>query len=208
MDILFPTPDLPQNLKLNQTLFCPVCRARLARNVKICHKNSQYKLGAAISYNDETVRRLIWQLKYRGRTGNAAMLAKLLLRYLETCNLKLETFSIVPVPLSKTRLRKRGYNQSLLLAKILSENLKLPVVENALIRAKDTPPQAEVKDWEARKTNIQNCFGIADSELIKNKNIILVDDVFTSGATLNEAAKTLKSSGAKMILGLVIAKAG
>ena len=122
-DILFPALDLPQNLKLNQTLFCPVCRARLARNVKICHKNSQYKLGAAISYNDETIRKLIWQLKYRGRTGNATLLANLLIRYLETCNLKLGTFIIVPIPLSKTRLRKRGYNQAMLLAKILSDNL-------------------------------------------------------------------------------------
>lgn len=208
LDILFPTPGLPQNLKLNQTLFCPVCRARLARNVKICHKNSQYKLGAATSYNEEAVRKLIWQLKYRGRTGNAAPLAKLLLHYLETCNLKLETFLVVPVPLSKTRLRKRGYNQATLLAKILSENLKLPVVDNALIRIKDAPPQAEVRDWETRKTNIQNSFSVADSALIKNKNVILVDDVFTSGATLNEAAKTLKSAGVKQILALVVAKAG
>lgn len=208
LDVLFPTPDLPQNLKLNQTLFCPVCRARLARNVKICHKNSQYKLGAAVSYNDEAVRKMIWQLKYRGRTGNAAVLGKILNTYFENLNLKIKNYVIVPVPLSKTRLRKRGYNQAMLIAKILSESLKFPVVENSLIRVKDTPPQAEVKDWYVRKENIQNCFGVADPALVKNKNIILVDDVFTSGATLNEIARVLKNAGARKILGLVIAKAG
>lgn len=208
LDILFPVLGLPQNIKINQTLFCSVCRARLAENKKICHRKAQYLLGAATSYADDIIRRLIWQLKYRGKTGNSAILAKLLNIYIGNCKLRIENFIIVPVPLSQKRMRERGYNQSELIAKIVSENFQLPLVSDAVSKIKDTPPQAEIDNWDQRKINLENCFAIAKPELVKDKNIILLDDVFTSGATLNEIARVLKNAGAKRLLGLVVAKAG
>ena len=214
-DILFPVPDLPQNLTFNQTLFCSTCRARLANNVKICHRNSQYKLGAATGYDNEIVRRLIWQLKYRGRTGNAVLLSKLLITYIENCKFlpagrhgKIKNFVLVPIPLSQKRLRQRGYNQAALISKNLAEKFKLPLVESALLRVKEAPPQAEIRDWDTRKKNVLGCFGVPDPKLVRGKNILLVDDVFTSGATMSAAAHELKDFGAKTIIGLVIAKAG
>lgn len=207
-EILYPTPPLPADLLIYETLFCPVCKARQARNIKICHKYSQYKLGAATAYSNDVIRKLIWQLKYRGKTGNALILGNLLIRYLETCNLKLETFIIVPIPLSKKRLRRRGYNQANLIARLVAEHFGLLIEERALVRQKDAKPQMEIKDWDERKKNVFNCFGVTRPDLIKGRSILLIDDVFTSGATMNDAAHALKDFGAKQIIGLVIAKAG
>lgn len=207
MDILFPVLGLPQNIKLNQTLFCAVCRARLPNNAKICHRNSQYKLGAAANYDHEFIKKSIWQLKYRGKAGNAILLADLLSQYFLALNISLKNCVVVPIPLHLRRFRRRGFNQSELLAKYFAEKLNLPVEKSSLARVKDTPPQAETEDWGKREENIAGCFQVLNSNL-KNKNVILIDDVYTSGSTLSEAAKVLKSNGAKQIIGLVVAKAG
>lgn len=206
-EILYPTPSLPADLPIYETLFCPVCKARQARNVKICHKFSQYKLGAATTYSDDTVRKLIWQLKYRGKTGNALLLSRLFNAYFKNLGIGFVDYFIIPMPLSQKRLRNRGYNQAELIARRIADQLNLPVISNALIRIKNTKPQMEIKDWDERRDNVGGCFGITDALLVENKNIILVDDVFTSGATMSEAVKTLKAAGAKRIIGLVVAKA-
>jgi ComF family protein len=208
LEILYPVTELPADLPINQTLFCPVCRARQAEGKKICHKFAQYQLGAATTYNQEVIRAMIWRLKYRGKTAYAPILANLLIRYLESCNLNLKLYTIVPMPLSQKRLRERGYNQTSLIAKTVAENFGLIVEERALTRQRHTKPHMELKDWDERRKNILNCFGVANPALIKNKNIILIDDVFTSGATMSEAVHALKDFGAKKVIGLVVAKAG
>lgn len=208
LDSLFPTPIISDRLPVNKTLFCSVCRARLPENKKICHKSAQYLLGAALGYDQPEIRRAIWRLKYRGRTGLAKPLADILIKYVDALNLELEKFIVIPVPLSIKRLRDRGYNQSELVAKIFCEKFQLDINTSALARTKNVAPQMGLKDWEARKNNMIGAFGVADPEAIKGKNIILVDDVFTSGATMNEAAHQLKDFGAKNIIGLVVAKAG
>lgn len=200
-------PEIPKNIRLYDTLFCSMCRARLPRGLKICHRSAQFLLGAATDYKDE-IKQLIWQMKYRNRFALSEPLAKLLNDYLITLDIDLTSFSVIPVPLSNKRLASRGYNQSALIAKIISERFKLPMIDGALVRQKDSAPQAEQKGWDERALNIEGCFGISRPEFIADKNIILVDDVFTSGATLREAAHQLKDFGAKKILGLVIAKAG
>jgi ComF family protein len=164
-------------------------------------------LGAATSYDNEEIRKIIWRLKYRGRTGNAVCLAILLTDYLKNLGIKLKNYEVIPVPLSKKRERNRGYNQAQMIAKIVAANLGLPL-SPIVSKIKDTPAQAEIKDWDKRKKNLENCFAIANPKLIKDKNFIILDDVFTSGATLNEIARVLKNAGAKRILGLVVAKAG
>jgi len=151
---------------------------------------------------------MIWQLKYRNKTNHAQILASLLIDYLKSLKIELGKFLVLPMPLSQKRRRDRGYNQAELLAKIVAESFGLPLETGHLIRQKDAKPQMEVKDWQERRKNIMNCFGVANPVLIKNKSIILVDDVFTSGATMSEAVHALKDFGAKKIIGLVVAKAG
>ncbi len=175
---------------------------------KICHLNSGFLLGAATGYDNETVRKLVWQLKYWGRAGNGVILGRLLTDYAKTLAADFSNYLVIPVPLSQKRMRARGFNQAELIAGALAKNLNLRMASDALIRQKDAPAQAELPDWLSRRQNISGCFGIADPSAIKNKNIVLIDDVFTSGATMSEAVHELKDFGAKKIIGLVVAKAG
>lgn len=208
LDCVFPIPVIPEKFPVNKTLFCGVCRARLPENKKTCHKSAQYLLGAAVGYDNALARQLIWKLKYRGRTALAKPLADILIKYAANLDLDFGKFIAVPMPLSKERRRYRGFNQSELIAKIFSEKIKLPVCSSALARIKNTKPQAEMPDWDLRCDNIAGAFAVADPAPIAGKNIILIDDVSTSGSTLAEAAKVLKKAGARTIVGLVIAKAG
>ncbi len=145
------------------------------------------------------------------------------------------SFILIPIPLHRKRFLFRGFNQAELLARILGKELNLKVENEILKRKIFTLPQTELKDPEARKQNIKNAFSLVDAERskitlkslfcfqksslkssinslspkdkIKNKNIILIDDVLTTGATLQEAAKVLKKARARKIWALVLTKA-
>jgi ComF family protein len=110
---------------------------------------------------------------------------------------------IVPVPLHWTRLRERGFNQSELIARYWASLVGIKVVTNALKRTKKTASQQELGKWQ-RQTNVIDAFK-ANAKLVAGKQIILVDDVCTSGATLLECAKTLQEAGAASIIALTIA---
>ena len=195
-------------IRLNTTLFCPVCRARLAENKKICHFDCQYLLGAAGNYDDLILQNLIQAFKYKSVKSLAPVLTDLMLQYISHLSLVIShlSFIVVPVPLYPRRERERGFNQAELIAKNLAEKLNLEFC-GALLRVKATKPQVKTKDSEERAKNVDGCFKIIRPEFIEGKNIILIDDVFTSGATMNEAVKVLKQNNARKILALVIAKA-
>jgi len=196
-----------QKIQINNTAFCPVCFRRLPENKKTCHRESPFILAAAGFYGDEILDRLIALLKYQKIKQAAVPLGEILSKYLIR-NLKLEirNFLIVPVPLHWRKEKQRGFNQTRLIADCLSKNTGLPVVKNALERIKNTASQVKLKDKEKREFNVQNCFVAEKSELLSGKNIVLLDDVFTTGATMKEAASVIKKSGAKKIIGLVAAK--
>lgn len=114
---------------------------------------------------------------------------------------------LVPIPLSKTKLRKRGYNQAEILAKELAKRFNLQS-QNVLKRVKDTKTQVG-KSSVDRKLNIKGAFVIspsASSGFRKNCSILLIDDVVTTGSTLKEAANVLKRAGAKKVIGLTLAR--
>ncbi|MFA7169544.1 MAG: ComF family protein [Candidatus Paceibacterota bacterium] len=123
----------------------------------------------------------------------------------ETRNKKIETV-LVPVPLHRRRYNWRGFNQSALLSKNLAEKLGLFVDESVFSRIKNTKPQSKTGGEEARRKNIDGAFSCVKPEAVKNRNIVLVDDLCTTSATLNECAKELKKSGAKNVWGLVVAR--
>lgn len=194
-------------ISVHATLFCGICKARLPENKKICHKKSKYYLGAVTNYGD-VIRRLIHKLKYGKWQRISPIINELTGRYLKNLNLKLnKNYIVVPIPLHKNKKAERGFNQSEIIAKYVAEKLKLPLKTDNLAREKETKSQTEMKDWEERKNNIKESFSVSSSEDIKGKNIILVDDIYTSGATIGEAAEVLKKSGAKKIIALVVAKA-
>ena len=119
--------------------------------------------------------------------------------------LPLEAFDlVVPVPLSSTRLRERGYNQSQLLAQELVKSLGLPLEFNNVIRTRNTQFQARLSEKE-RWTNIEGAFKIKHPKKFDGKNVLIVDDLLTTGATASEIARILKESGAQKVGVLTLA---
>ena len=152
---------------------------------------------------DGVMRQAIYQLKYRNLRALASTLAKLLNDYLGTNPVPGEV--LVPVPLHQKRLRERGYNQSSLLAQELGKLTKLPVVDNCLIRQRHTPPQARTSTVDERRSNVADAFTCRDHRL-QDRQVLLIDDVSTSGATLDACAAALKAAGATTVWGLVLAR--
>lgn len=113
--------------------------------------------------------------------------------------------NLIPIPLHKKRENQRGFNQAKLLAENIALYFNLPLLNNALIKTKATPPQADLKGRQ-RRENIKNAFSCLSPDLVQNKTILLIDDVTTTGATLQQAAKVLKQAGARSVWSLVIAK--
>lgn len=109
-----------------------------------------------------------------------------------------------PVPLHPVRLRWRGFNQSEILAKNLAEKLKLKFIPDLLIRTKNTQTQSLLKK-DQRQKNIKNAFALNPKYQILNDKFIIFDDIWTTGSTMKECAKTLKKNGAGFIWGLALA---
>ena len=152
---------------------------------------------------DEIIRKAIHQLKYRNLKAISPCLAELLADYLRSNPLPGEV--LICVPLHSRRLRERGYNQSNLLARELGERIDLPVIDNCLIRVKQAQPQVRAVDVEERRRNVADAFVCRD-ERVSGRQIILVDDVCTSGATLESCAVALKNKGATSVWGLTLAR--
>lgn len=136
----------------------------------------------------------------------AKHLRKLFLARFETSDFQ-DADLIVPVPLSKKRFLERGFNQAAVLAEILSKETKLPLDEKSLARTVHTPMHRAAMDTKARETSVKNAFQVRRANFIKDKNILLVDDVFTSGATASNCAEILKEKGARTVYVLTVARA-
>lgn len=205
---------------------CPSCFEKIPLNKKPPSK----KLIVASHYQHPLVKKAIHQYKYNFIKDLAVPLAKLMIQKLSFCpEIPKKNVVLIPVPLHQRRLRWRGFNQAELLAREISQVLKIPLVNDILIRKKHTLPQAKMPNLSARKQNIQQTFALKSSKrlVIKNdvppqflrrasfsgrasgfetKTIILVDDVATTGATIKECAKILKPLKPKQIWGLVVAR--
>jgi len=186
---LCPICGRPQS----KSTICPVCTERQANIDGI---RSPFRFGGVI-------RQAIHEFKYRNLRVLAAPLARLLDDYLNTNPIQGEV--MVPVPLHPKRLRERGYNQSNLLARELSKLNKLPVVDNCLIRLRHTHPQARTSTADERRSNVAGSFSCRDNRL-RDKRVLLIDDVSTSGATLDACALALKKAGADSVWGLALAR--
>lgn len=184
-------------------IFCKNCLGKIDFPTLIEESN----VFAATDYNDEFIKKAIWMLKYRGIKQVAEPLAELMHQRLfkDIKHRVSNNWLIIPIPLSEKRLRERGFNQSELISKHLSEKLSLPLVNNVLYKIKETLSQVSLKNREQRLNNIKGSFAVKNPHLIEGKTIILIDDVTTTGATLKEARKILKQKGAKKVISWVLA---
>jgi ComF family protein len=168
-------------------------------------------------YRHLPIKKSIWLLKYKGKKRLAGIFAEIVYEKIieELSELSLmKNFRepiLIPIPLSSKRYRERGYNQAELICQELKKinNLRHGVdwrlEKNVLIKIKETEHQAKIKDRRDRLKNLADSFSVKNPELIKGKNVILIDDVTTTGATLAEAKKILKQSGAKKVIAFTVA---
>jgi len=174
-------------------------------------KNNHYK--ALFQYKNKISRKAIWAIKYNKNEKIINKFAGLLYEYILENLADEMTFSnftkpiLIPIPMHKNNLKARGYNQSELIAKEIykiDEGKNFDIELGALIKIKETPHQSELKNKNERLKNLKDCFS-ANIDLIKNRNIILIDDVITTGTTMSEASKTLRDAGAKKVIGFSLA---
>jgi ComF family protein len=147
-------------------------------------------------------RELVHALKYGQQRVLARPAAALLMRYLDESPIPFDT--LIPVPLHPRRERIRGYNQSALLARELAQALGLPVIEKALVRRQNTPAQAERRSAEDRRANVVGAFSCEGSPI--EGRFLLIDDVSTTGATLDSCARVLRENGAASVWALTFAR--
>lgn len=157
----------------------------------------------AVAYFEGNLRRAIHRFKYHGVQMLAHPLAKLLIEY--QANHRLPADIIVPVPLHPDREAERGYNQAGLLAQALGVQIELPTVETGLARVRSTPPQVTLGARE-RRSNVAGAFQ-ARTHGIAGRQVLLIDDVCTTGATMEACAQALKAQGAESVWGLTLARA-
>lgn len=151
------------------------------------------------------IRSLVRQLKYHGVTVTQQLVSQVLQTYLKHESLYLPPAIILPIPLHQNSQNQRGFNQAAIIAQALANQTGYPTLQNVLQRHKNTNSQTKLSKGE-RQSNMLGAFSLATTENIKGASFILVDDVFTTGATLKEAAKVLKRAGAKQVFGFALAR--
>jgi ComF family protein len=192
-----------------------------------CHPDFPFVLGGAGRYDNPVLQSLIHHLKFRSLTAAAEPLSDLLVRYAERMGVvsgsgdgdtsfistAAADFAVIPIPLSRRRRRSRGYNQAELIARRFAAELSLPLDTTTLVRARHAKPQSDIANIAERRENIRGVFAIANNFRgastgcnLHTKNIILIDDVSTTGSTFYEAARVLQSAGAQHIIALAVAK--
>lgn len=208
LQILFPKRCLSCRVH-NSDGLCQDC----AESIPFHRNQKNHHTISVFSYKNPLVKYTLWECKFNGDFGP---LSKLLPRIhdvvvdeLSEKNLfnNFQNPVLVPIPLHPKRHKARGFNQSELIAHALYQTNPniFDFNETGLVRARETSPQAKIADRKLRLKNVEHCFEVIQPELFHNKNIILVDDITTTGATLEEAMKVLKQAGARNVYAVTVA---
>lgn len=187
---------------------CDNCIRRIKRLEKYQHikleKQNLDELIYFFRYKDE-IREMILSYKFFNKFYLGKVFSKIMLKNEKFCGILKFYDIIIPVPMHKIKQIERGYNQAELLAEELAKGANLKFEKNILIKIVNNKRQSSLTEVE-RYENIKNVFKVQNSDKIKNKKIILVDDICTTSATLEECSKILKDAGAKKVTAVVIAK--
>ena len=207
LDLLFPPrcPFCRAILKDHETLLCGRCRKELPWTCGAAQKQSFRHVESCVSplYYEGDVRRSLLRYKFGGLSVYAPKYAELMCGCIEGIGLSFDLISWAP--LGRKRLRKRGYDQAKLLACELSERLEKPCAQ-LLIKTKDNPPQSGTGSAEKRRANVSGVYRVTEPSLVKDRRILLVDDIVTTGATIGECARVLKAAGAESVCAATLSR--
>ncbi len=184
---------------------CSVCAAAAGDEFCCFREGAVFSFTAttALGWYRGDLKRCLHEFKYKGKKRLSRPFGQLLTRRIRT-NPWENIAAVVPVPLHRERLRERGYNQSYLLASEISRQLSLPL-RDIVRRTKNTPPQTKLSRWE-RLHNLKGAFQLKENSSLEGETLLLVDDVFTTGATLQEVAQLLLAGGAGEVYNAVLAR--
>lgn len=188
---------------------CPVCSKPVEEDGGLCSdcrdKKRDFDGGVALMNHNELARNIIYDYKFRGRRDNADFLAYEAARRFGRMLEEWQIDAIIPVPLHPSRKRERGFNQAELLAVKFAGfcagegHPEIPVITECLVRSVKTAPQKDIEP-DKRIPNVSGAFAVnSEAQTLLYKNILIVDDIFTSGATVNSCARTLKEAGAEKV---------
>lgn len=188
--------------------------ANCIKKISLSEQKIDGDIFAVFSYQDEIIKKAIWELKYHQKRYLGDKLGKLLYEYLieEISDIKMDVSGraiyVIPTPISNKKMRKRGYNQALAIVKgfCSTEGKEIFEIKNKIINKKvDNIPQAKITNKKRRLENVRGVFEITNKESVKGRTIIVIDDVTTTGGTLTEIMKILKKAGAKKVYGFAVA---
>jgi competence protein ComFC len=194
--------DCQDRIEFLQLQYCPGCKFVSKRGLihKWCRAKSRLDGTQSLTHYKGPIRKLIHFVKYK---HSYSLVADVLPQFLKNVSLEFDPdMVIVPIPLSKERLQLRGFNQSEVIATVLAKTFGEKVSLNVLTRVKNTTTQTSLTRAD-RILNLKDAFSAR--ETVKGKSFLLVDDVWTTGSTLNEAAKELKRKGAKRVYAFTVA---
>lgn len=209
-NILFPTCCLICG-KLTEEILCKKCEKEIHKELNIKMENKAKKdiyfekHLYLFEYKDK-VRNLILDYKFNDKSYLYKLFSKIIIKNEKICGILRKYDIIIPVPIYKKRKQKRGYNQSELITKEISKKILNLIHENKAIQKTKNNIEQSSLSKEQRKQNVKDVYKILNKEKIQNKNIVLLDDIYTTGNTVNEISKILKQNGANKILVLTIAK--
>lgn len=186
--------------------YCMKCGKKLWGEGEFCgdcrRKEHVFARGRAL-YEYENIASVIYRFKYGNRREYADFLGEELAFYLGVFIRETGAEALIPIPLHTRRRRARGYNQAALLAEALGRHLELPVAEHYLTRVRDTIPCKYLNPKE-RQNNLKKAFNIPRND-VKLKRVLVVDDIYTTGSTIDEAAETLLAGGVEEVYFVTLA---
>ncbi|MDD5568352.1 MAG: ComF family protein [Candidatus Omnitrophota bacterium] len=231
VDFVFPKICLSCKNKLytpdNENYICQPCRAKIKRNMppfcqacgrhlekqnlnkNICpgclRKRLHFDRAFSPCLYEGVIKKLIHEFKYRNKDHLGKPLSGIMIEFIKEYGLPIDYLDmIIPMPLHATRLREREFNQAEIFSKYIASEFGIDLASGWLIRHRFTKTQAELPA-DNRFSNVKDSFSVPGNRDLRNKNVLLVDDVLTTGATSSEAALALKDSGANIVFVLTLA---
>lgn len=200
---------------ISESYICDKCKSKLEKTELLylnriddySKDNTKYfdEHAYIFEYNS-IIREKIIEYKFKNKPYLGKMFSEFFVKNEKMCGFFEKYDIIIPVPMTNKKIKERGYNQTEIIAKIISQNItNITMQKNVLIKYKNNKVQSQLNK-EQRQQNVQNVYELNNEEIIKNKNILILDDIYTTGATCNECAKTLRKAQPNKIGIITIAK--
>lgn len=208
LDILFPVNCL--GCQVRNEILCNNC----TEMINLAERETGTDILAVFDYRDSVIKKAIWELKYHHKRYLGEKLGQLLYEFLIEYISDLKTavsgraICVIPTPISNEKTKVRGYNQAQAIAKGFCNSGESGIFElknNIVFKKVDNMPQAKITNRKRRLENVRGVFAVKNPEMIKGRTIIIIDDVTTTGGTINEIMNALKKAGAKKVVGFAVA---